>query len=368
MIYNWQQKDWPHFQYSLTPVEDRLYEIAERMGRTNGMLMGVSNDLQSEALVDMMVSEAIKTSEIEGEYLSRIDVMSSIRNNLGLNNEVLPVRDRRAKGIAELMSAIRNKFSDDLSVEELFSWHSMLMKGDRIIKVGSWRDHEEPMQVISGPIGKEKVHYEAPPSSMVASEMDAFIAWFNKTEPHAENAIKQGAIRSAIAHLYFETIHPFEDGNGRIGRAISEKALSQGAGRPVLLSLSKIIEGNKRQYYDALKEAQRSNEITAWLEYFVDVVLQAQIYAEEQIGFILKKTKFFDRHKDKLNARQSLVLQKMLEAGVEGIDQRMTAKKYIKIAKTTKPTATRDLQDLVEKGAFMPQGEGRSRGYLIVLS
>ena len=227
------------------------------------------------------------------------------------------------------------------------------------IQIGQWRSHEEPMQIVSGAIGREIVHFEAPPSNTVSSEMNKFIAWFNVSQ----NSIKKPIIRSAIAHLYFESIHPFEDGNGRIGRAIAEKALSQSIGRPVLFSLSKSIEGNKNDYYEALKAAQRSNEITDWINYFVKTVLDAQIDAEQEIEFTLKKTKFFDQHKDELNDRQQKVVRRMLEEGHQGFEGGMNARKYVSIASTSKATATRDLQDLVQKGIFKPIGGGRSTRY-----
>lgn len=367
MIYNWQQKDWPHFKYDLSSLEARLYQIAEKIGQVNGMILGLSEDLQKQALTDFMVQEALKTSEIEGEYLDRQDVMSSIRNNLGFNTTPEKVNDRRAEGIAELMINVRENYANDLTQEELFSWHKMLMKGDRYVLAGAWRTHEDPMQVISGPIGKEKIHYEAPPSNIVPAEMTAFIQWFNNTGPCGKEPLTKGAVRSAITHLYFETIHPFEDGNGRIGRAVSEKALSQSVGKPILLSLSRTIEANKKAYYTALQDAQRSNEITPWLEYFIDVILSAQIDAEEQIAFTLKKAHFFDRVKIQINDRQLKILQRMLENGPHSFEGGMSAKKYVKIAKTSKPTATRDLQDLVEKGILSPTGEGRSRRYNVLL-
>ncbi|MCB9964846.1 MAG: Fic family protein [Rhodospirillales bacterium] len=368
MTYNWQQKDWPNFRYNLSStMEDALYVIAEKMGQVNGMLLGLPENVQSEALIDIMVAEAMKTSEIEGEYLSRKDVMSSVRNNLGLNEGTEHVSDKRAQGIAELMGDVRRNFQKELTAADLFSWHTMLMKGARRIKIGEWRDHEEPMQVISEPMGKEKIHYEAPPSERVAAEMNTLIAWFNNTAPSGQIPIRKGPIRSAITHLYFETIHPFEDGNGRIGRALSEKALSQGIGRPVLLSLSRTIESNKNAYYDALQAAQKSNEITLWIEYFIDVILRAQRQAEEQISFTLQKTRFFDTYTEKINDRQRLVLQRMLENGPDSFEGGMSTKKYIKITKTSKPTATRDLLDLLKKGAVTASGEGRGRRYHVKL-
>ncbi|MFT5710422.1 MAG: Fic family protein [Halioglobus sp.] len=363
MTYNWQQKDWPDFHYDLAKVEDVLFDFARIAGRVSGLLEGLPETTQTEALIDMIVSEAIKTSEIEGEYLSRDDVISSVRNNLGLNLPVERINDKRAEGAAELMVNVREGYRAELSEGVLFDWHRMLMKGSRRIQAGVWRDHKEPMQVVSGPIGKETVHYEAPPSSAVPKEMKRFIQWFNDTDKGGAAEIKKPAIRSAIAHLYFETIHPFEDGNGRVGRALSEKALSQGLGRPVLLSLSRTIEANKNAYYEALKTAQRCNEITPWIEYFVAVVLDAQIEAEAHIDFTLKKAKFFDRYEDQLNARQLRIVRRMLEEGIKGFEGGMSAKKYGVIAKTSKATATRDLQDLVEKKVLIPLGGGRSTRY-----
>ena len=361
MKYNWQQKDWPNFQYQTMDIEDMLFDFAQRTGRISGVLDGFSESEQSEAMINLMVSEAIKTSEIEGEYLSRKDVMSSIRRNLGLNPELPISKDKRVEGITELMLSIRKHFKAPLTEKMLFDWHTMLMKGSKGIQIGQWRSHEEPMQIVSGAIGREVIHFEAPPSNTISEEMGRFIKWFNESQ----KSIKKPIIRSAIAHLYFETIHPFEDGNGRIGRAIAEKALSQSISRPVLFSLSKSIESNKNKYYDALKTGQRSNEITDWIKYFVKTVLDAQIDAEQEIEFTLKKTKFFDNNHATLNERQQKVIRRILEEGHQGFEGGMNARKYVSLAKTSKATATRDLQDLVEKDIFKPIGGGRSTRYEI---
>ncbi len=367
MKYNWQQKDWPNFRYDIIDIEDMLFQFAERTGRISGFLEGLPKEMQTEAMINIMVSEAIKTSEIEGEYLSRKDVVSSIRRNLNLHADLPILNDKRVEGISELMIAVRNSFLELLTEETLFSWHTMLMKGNKAIEAGVWRTHQEPMQIVSGALGKEKIHYEAPPSNLVGKEMMNFITWFNSTAPNGSNPIKQPIIRAAIAHLYFESIHPFEDGNGRIGRAISEKALSQSIQRPILLSLSKSIEQHKNSYYDALQLAQRSNEITPWITYFVKTVLDAQIQAEEEIEFTLKKTKFFDINLTALNERQLKVIKRILEEGPKGFEGGMNARKYVGIAGTSKATATRDLQDLVEKNIFVPVGAGRSTRYLLQL-
>jgi Fic family protein len=359
--YNWQQKNWTDFQYSLHAVEDDLFLFAEKVGKVTGVLNALPDDTKMEAIIDVMVSEAIKTSEIEGEYFSRKDVMSSIKNNLGINQSLEKISNKQAEGIGELMIDVRNTFSDKLSEEKLFAWHKMILRKVKNIKVGGWRQHEEPMQIVSGPIGKQKVHYEAPPSTRVPVEMKKFISWFNNTAPGGAQEIKKAPVRSAIAHLYFESIHPFEDGNGRIGRAIAEKALSQGIGRPVLMSLSKTIEANKNAYYNALEKAQRSNEITDWINYFVKTIVAAQAEAEEQIDFTLRKAKFFDRFKDRLTERQLKVIRRMLEEGPSGFKGGMNAGKYGSITKVSKATATRDLQDLLQMGAFIHFGEGGGR-------
>ena len=363
MNYNWQQQDWPNFKYDTSDIQEILFTFAEKTGHVSGILKSLPDTTQTEAILDLMVSEAIKTSEIEGEYLSRLDVMSSIRHNLGLDADPGYVADHRARGAAALMVDVRESYQEPLTAEKLFAWHEMLMSGRKRMEIGAWRTHEEPMQIISGSVGKWKVHFEAPPSAQVPNEMEAFIKWFNSTAPGAKNEIKNPVVRAAIAHLYFESIHPFEDGNGRIGRAISEKALSQGLGRPTLLSLSETIEANKKDYYEALKTAQRSNKITAWIGYFANTTLQAQTRAEENINFVLKKTKFFDRFKKQLNERQLKVVRRMLDEGPQGFEGGMSAKKYIAITKTSKATATRDLQYLTEIGACTQTGGGRSTRY-----
>lgn len=365
MRYNWQQKDWPNFQFKTAEVEDMLFDFAERTGSVSGVMQGLSETEQTEAMIGLMVSEALKTSEIEGEYLSRNDVMSSIRRNLGLKTKISYTKDKRAEGVSELMVAVRKEFSKPLSQKMLFSWHAMLLKGYTGIEIGTWRNHEEPMQIISGAMGKERVHYEAPPSSSVSKEMKAFVQWFNTTSPKGAKAIKKPIIRAAIAHLYFESVHPFEDGNGRIGRAISEKALSQSIARPILLSLSKSIESEKNAYYAALQKAQRSNDITPWISYFVKTVLDAQKSAEKEIEFTLKKTKFFDRHESELNERQLKVVRRILDEGAQGFKGGMTARKYVSLTGASKATATRDLQDLVKIGVFFAVGGGRSTQYEI---
>lgn len=367
MIYNWQKKDWGNFTYSLKEIEDVLYVFVEKAGHLKGLLKAMPKSSQEEALIEILVSEAMKTSEIENEYLSRKDVTSSIRHNLGLYEPNDNIRDLRAKGVGKLMTEVRRTYSEPLTEEILKDWHRFLFIKQSNMTVGDWRKHKEPMQVISGSVGKEKIHFEAPPSAEVPLNVKTFVEWFNDTAPDGKNPIKYAPIRSAIAHIYFESIHPFEDWNGRIGRAIADKTLSQSLGYPLLLSLSATIESNKKDYYNSLENGQKENEITAWLIYFLQVIVDSQKNAEILIDFTLKKAQFFDAYRDKLNDRQLKAINRMLKEGTKGFDGGMTAKKYIRITQTSKATATRDLKILEEMGVFVVKGSGRGTHYFINL-
>lgn len=363
MTYNWEQKDWPNFRYDLSRLEESLLLSAKNQGMITGLQKGLSVGMQEQSLLEIMVAEAVKSFAIEGEMLSREDVLSSIRNNLGLNRFPEQIKDKRAEGIARLLVAVRESYAAPLTQEMLFEWHRLMMESYPRIQAGRWRSGQDPMQVISGPLGKEVIHFEAPPSIRVQPEMDMFIHWFNQTAPGNSNPILHPPVRAALAHVYFESIHPFEDGNGRIGRAISEKALSQGYNSPVILSLSSAIEKDRKAYYEALKSAQRSNEITAWIQYFINTVLEAQQMATNQIEFTLAKVHFFDKFATTLNSRQEKALNRMFAAGPEGFTGGMSAKKYMAITRTSKATATRDLQQLTAIGALVANGQGKSTSY-----
>lgn len=363
MPYNWQLTDWPHFTYDTSQFEALLYRFAEGQGKISGMTKGLSDELLDQTAIDIMIVEAMKNSEIEGEFLSREDVVSSIRNNLGLTSDPKKIKDKRAEGMTKLMVNLRTNFASLLSKKMLFDWHKMVMRGTTNIIPGKWRSGEEPMQVVSGSYGKEIIHFEAPPSKRVSAEMNRFISWFNDTYSKQSNVIFHTPIRSAIAHLYFESIHPFEDGNGRIGRAISEKVLSQGNGSPVLLSLSQAIQNKRKRYYQEIQKAQSSNEITDWISYFIETILEAQKHTEEEITFTLKKTTFFNRYTNQFNPRQEKVIARMFEEGAKKFEGGMSAKKYMSITKTSKPTATRDLQQLVKIKALKVEAAGRSTRY-----
>ena len=362
MMYSWQHKDWPKFTYSVDKLQEISISFAQEIGVVNGLVMGINEELKQEALLDILISEAIKTSEIEGEYMSREDVMSSIKNNLGLQ-EYIPAKDKRVAGISTLTTEVNQSVGQELTTEMICHWHNLLLEYNKNINAGLWRTGVEPMQVVSGAYGKEVVHYEAPPSERVPNEMEQFIEWFHRAELPVKDIISNAILKTAIAHLYFETIHPFEDGNGRVGRALAEFTLSQSLGSPVILSLSKTIEKRKKQYYEQLKIAQRDLDITEWINYFAQVILDAQIDAKEGIQFTVLKAKLFDKFGSFLNDRQLKVVNRILANGVDGFEGGMTAKKYMAIAKTSKATATRDLQHLHEMGMFSQEGAGRSVRY-----
>ena len=361
MIYNWQHKGWANFQYDRQAISEIASVFFEKESEMDDILQTLDTAQQQEELVRFMISEAATTSEIEGEFLGHQDLMSSIKNNLGLNVTLETVRDKRAVAISNLLVDVRNSYKKKLTVTDIKQWHSLLFEKSKTIKAGKWRSGTEPMQVVSGAYGKETVHYEAPPSYRVPAEMKQFVKWYNSFKVNEKYS--DVLIKTAVAHLYFESIHPFEDGNGRIGRAIAEKCLAQSLGRPVLLSLSSVIEKNRKQYYVALKDAQTSLEITGWIVYFANVIKQAQCEAIETVRFSLQKTKYFDRFKNGLNEREMKAIRKMLDAGMEGFKGGMTAKKYMNINQTSKATATRDLRHLLKIGALSAQSGGRSLHY-----
>ena len=364
--YNWEQNNWPNFTFTLVEIESLFTQIHRNEGKYDGIVSTMPKGLQATTIIDLMVEEAIKTSEIEGEFFSRKEVLSSIKKNLGVHSKAI-VQNKNAEGVSKVMVDIRKTFAEPLTEQKLFDWHKMLLPTANDIEVGKWRTHVEPMQIVSGALGKRKVHFEAPPSKQVPKQMKQYINWFNYTSPNGKKPIHNAVVRAAIAHLYFLSIHPFEDGNGRIGRALSEKVLSQGNERPVLLSLSYAIEKNKKDYYTQLQKAQQQNEISKWIKYFVFTVLEAQKFAAQQIDFTLKKATFLDKYKPLLNARQQKAIKRMLEEGIDDFEGGMNATKYASLNKISKATATRDLQELFALGAFKVSGGGRSTSYLLNL-
>lgn len=362
--WNWQREDWPDFTYK----KDLLREVEEQaikgLGFFYGSLEYLDKKDSSNLMVEIITDEALKTSEIEGEYLNRPSLKSSIRRHFGLQtaSKDIPSAER---GIANMMVSLYEGFADKLTNGLLCQWHEMVMSGRTDLEdVGCYRKGEGAMQVVSGPIGDRKVHFEAPPSEKVPSEMEAFIKWFNESAPTGKTPLT-AITRAGIAHIYFVSIHPFEDGNGRISRAIAEKALAQCFGQPTLIALSSFIEENRKNYYDALETINRTNEVTEWLTYFGGAVIGGQKRSQELVRFLVRKAKMFDRLQSQLNDRQEKVLLRMFQEGPKGFKGGLSAGNYVTIAKTTRQTATRDLSDLVKKGALSREGEGRYARYYL---
>ena len=365
--YIWQCKDWPRFRWQDKALDQKIYEYMAGASRLVGEVKHLSEGQRTEAFIDLMISEAIKTSQIEGESFDRKDVRSSLRNQLGLSQALEVVKNPQANGVSALMISVRDNFDKPLTAERLYQWQSQVVANSHWgsdLVVGGWRNNFEPMQIVSGPVGRREVHYEAPPSAQVAREMENFIKWFNDSR----NNLK-GPLRAGVAHLYFECIHPFDDGNGRVGRALSEMALSQELGHPVLLSLSTAIEKRREDYYAALKKASYGDtEITEWLLWFLDTLLISQQQGRKQIEFVISKTRFWSSYGCLLNERQKKVLQRMFREGVDGFIGGMSARKYSQITNCSKTTATRDLTELLKMGAIKKlPGSGRSTRYDYVL-
>lgn len=361
-IWNWQQADWPHFTYQtagLKPLEDKFLV---QSGVLTGTIRQVKAEDSQQFTVELLGDEALYTSEIEGEFLNRDSLQSSIRRNFGLATDNRRV-SAAEQGIAQMMVGLYRQFDAPLSDGLLFQWHELLMNGRRDLQhVGGYRTDDQPMQVVSGPLHAPKVHFEAPPSNLVRSEMRRFMDWYVETGPTGKTPLPILA-RAGIAHLYFESIHPFEDGNGRIGRAIAEKVISEGLGQPVLIALSQTINGTRKRYYQMLEQSSRSNEITGWLVYFAGILLDAQVRAQSMVDFILEKARFFDRYHAQFNERQGKVIARMMREGPEGFKGGLSAENYIAITGTSRATATRDLQELVAMKALRHTGQLKGTRY-----
>lgn len=362
IIWNWQQKDWPYFTYDSDNLSELEAEFLKKVGESFGIAKHLSSSEKRDVTIQMISNEALKTSEIEGEILDRESLQSLIKHHFGLK---MPSTANHSgeNGIAEMMIDLYHYYEVPLTHEILWTWHAMLMNGRRDLRdIGCYRTHREPMQVVSGYIHNPTVHFEAPPSQDVKREMDGFIEWFNGTVPGGNTPLS-ALLRSSIAHLYFESIHPFEDGNGRIGRALVEKILAQHLNHPTLIALSQIINDNRKAYYDVLGVQSKHNYINEWLQYFSNIILKAQQYTIDQMDFIIKKTKFFDRFKDQINNRQHKVITRMMSEGIKGFEGGLSAKNYMAITQTSASTATRDLQELVEKKILIQTGAFKGTRY-----
>jgi Fic family protein len=365
MTWIWQQKKWPRFDY-----DPSLYVAFEQeFHRNAGIVIGVIRHLESsdfeQLKIEILTQEALSTSGIEGEILQRKSVQSSIRKHLGLKIDTLKI-PANAAGIAEMMTDVYLNFDKPLTHGTFFLWHQMLMNGRRDIEsIGDYRIHTDAMQIVSGNIGSPKIFYEAPPSEQVLSEMEKFIEWY-AIEASKPNGIPT-VVLAGIAHLHFEIIHPFEDGNGRMGRALIEKIISQRIKTPALNSFSKVIEAHKKEYYTALQSCNHTLGIDTWLIFFSKMLLVSQLYTIKIVDFIVSKNKFFTKYSEAINERQSKVLLRIFEEGIEGFKGGLSAANYKNITNTSPATVTRDLQELVNINAFIKTGELKHSRYFLNL-
>lgn len=358
-MYIWREDDWPQFRWDAQALLMPLAEARHKQGHLLGQMQRLGFDLQCEAELRATTEDVIKTSEIEGERLDMASVRSSVARRLGLpDGGVLPP-DRKIDGIVEMMlDALRNHASP-LAQQRLFGWHAALFptgwSGLHKITIGDWRtDSAGPMQVVSGPIERPKVHYEAPPANRVGSEIEQFLAWFNQTPP------MDGLLRSAIAHLWFVTIHPFDDGNGRIARTIADLALAQmeGTGQR-FYSMSAQIQRERSHYYEILERTQRGSlDVTAWLSWFVQCYGRAIDAAEVAAQGVLGKAEFWRRFtSEPMSARQKTVLNRFMD----GFEGNLSAKKWAAIGKCSVDTAQRDINDLLDRGILVRNPGGSKR-------
>ena len=360
--YIYQQKNWPDFVWNLQELAGLLADVRNRQGRLIGKMEALGFDLQNEAFLETLTVDIIKSNEIEGIVLNKEEVRSSIARRLGIDTGGLPPVNRNIEGIVDIMFDATRNFDKPLTKKRLFDWHFAMFPTGRNgmyeIITGKWRDDSTgPMQVVSGAMGKEKVHFQAPPATTIDKEMTVFIDWFN----HKKD-IDQ-VLKASIAHLWFVTLHPFEDGNGRIARAIADMLLARSDGLPQrFYSMSAQIQKDRRSYYDILEKTQKGNlDITEWICWFLDTLKKAIIRSEETLSLVIRKHKFWNTYGSVIrNERQKKVLNKLLE----GFTGNLTTSKWAKMNKCSQDTALRDIQDLMNKGILVKSASGgRSTKY-----
>lgn len=365
--WNWQREDWPNFRFDAGRLAPLEAEFLRESGVFIGTIRHVGESEAQQLAVEFISDEAFHTSEIEGEILNRESLQSSIRRHFGLTTDHRKVSPAE-QGIADMMVDLYRHFEEPLSHERLFQWHRLLLSGRAdLAEIGSYRRGPEPMQIVSGPLHRPKVHFEAPPAEAMPMEMERFLVWYNNSAPGGRTPLP-ALTRASLAHWYFVSIHPFEDGNGRLARALAEKAISQEMGRPSLMALSRTIAARRKEYYGQLEAGNMSNLITDWMVYFAQTMIEAQAQAQRGVELLVEKAKFFDRQRGQLNERQEKALRRMFREGPEGFKGGLSAAKYISLTGASRATATRDLRELVAMGAVRQTGERKSTRYTLVLA
>jgi len=366
-MYIHQKSDWPLFFWDDSAILTSLSQVRNLQGKLIGKMEAIGFSLREEAMLETLTVDIIKSNQIEGEHLDSDQVRSSIARRLGMDVSGLVLSDRNVEGVVEMMLDATQNYQNSLTENRLFDWHAALFptgrSGMNKITVADWRkDATGPMQVVSGPMGKEKVHYEAPSADLLANEMHKFLNWFN------DEKIIEPVIKSGIAHLWFVTIHPFDDGNGRIARAIADMQLARAdQSNQRFYSVSAQIEQKKRNYYEILEQAQKGSlDITNWLQWYLECLIDALNITEDTLSKVLLKARFWERNSTTiLNERQQFIINKLLDDYYGNL----TTSKWAKMAKCSQDTALRDIQDLISKDILMKEpGGGRSTSYIINLN
>ena len=363
-IYIWQYPEWPSFTWNDSRLIALLSEVRNLEGKIQGMMDGLGFNVQSMTALNVMTEDVLRSNEIEGVILNSDKVRSSIARHLGIDTAGLPQPDHYTEGVVQIMMDAVTNCNKPLTPERLFNWHAALFPTGRSgmypITVGAYRTGGEPMQIVSGAMGKEKVHYEAPPSDVVPDMMTDFLTWIN-----SDNTVTDPVLKAAVAHLWFVAIHPFDDGNGRLTRTITDMQLAKADGFPLrFYSMSAEILREKKAYYEILEHTtSNSTDITEWLEWFLNTMKSSILRAKETVKRVVCKSSFWQRHREiPMNERQVRVVN-MLWDGFTG---KLTSSKWAKITKTSQATALRDITDLIEKGILTAAADGgRSSNYLL---
>ncbi|MEE8431146.1 MAG: Fic family protein [Candidatus Desulfatibia sp.] len=368
MRYVWQNENWAEFTWNSDPLVKPLGQARMHQGRLLSKVDALGLKFSNEARAEILIEETVKTAAIEGQTLQRDSVRSSVAKRLGLPTAGLPAANRSTDGLVDVLLDATANYDQPLTTERLMAWQAALFptgySGLRKIRVGQWRG-PEPMQVVSGPVGREKVHFEAPPSDRLDSEIKDFLRWWEKGSKNIE-----GLLRAAIAHFRFVTIHPFEDGNGRTARALTDMALAQDEKLGSrFYSLSTRIMAERDEYYRVLEQCQKGNgNITEWLVWFLECFERAVEHSERLISNVLAKARFWQRHgQTQLNERQLKVTNRLLDAGPGGFEGGLTTRKYVSMAKVSRATAFREIADMVKKQVLKQNPpKGRSSSYDLI--
>lgn len=360
--YIWRQDDWPHWRYDLARLAPLLAQVHQSQGRLLGRMHDLGVGLRDQATLRVLTQDVLKSSEIEGEKLNPDSVRSSLARRLGVDIGALAPADRSVEGVVDMVLDATQNHQSHLTAERLFGWHAAMFptgySGLTKIRAGAWRDDAQgPMQVVSGPLGRQKVHYEAPPAHLLPAEMTGFLLWFNVAQ------VADPVLKAGLAHLWFVTVHPFEDGNGRIARAVGDMALAR-AERSAqrFYSLSAQIQRERKDYYGMLERTQKGTlDVTDWLEWFLGCMLRAIQGAEETLAAVLTKASFWQRWAGTpMNERQIKLLNKLLD----GFEGKLTSSKWAAMTKCSADTALRDITDLLDRGVLVKSSAGgRSTSY-----